>query len=271
MRISARLGIAALAAAASAGSAWAGAPVEGGKVYSGPEGIRVSVVDLAPRSGNQAVVLVQGSGSELDGKALLHEVRGQGDRVDYRTQLHGRDFVTIAVRSSWGARAFTLAVPGRRDDVHISYDEKLSKELEAEKVHALHQKQAKDGTLRALQAFDRRGEEARHEKDFGAALESMNKACGTRVTGSIGWKSISDELMKHFSISSYCANPVSALERLCGSGEAKRVIRQKVKQVSCRFGPTLELEVKDGTVRWTTEQDAPNQEEFAAKHFEKNL
>jgi serine/threonine protein kinase len=74
-----------------------------------------------------------------------------------------------------------------------------------------------------------------------------------------------------FGISSYCSNPVSALERLCGAGEAKSVIRQKVKNVRCQFGPILELEVKDGTVRWTTEQDAANQEEFAAKHFEKNL
>jgi hypothetical protein len=265
------LGIAVAAMVVPCTPAWGAAAVEGGKVYSGSDGISVTIVNLAPRSQNKAIVLVQGSDTELDGKALLHDVKGEGDRMDYQTQLHGRDWVTVAVRKGWGSRQLILGVPGRRDDISVGYDEKRTQELKPEEVYALHQKQSQDGSLAALQAFDRQGEEARHGRAFNAALESMNRACATQVTGTVEWKSVSDDLVKRYSISSFCANPLAALERLCASAEAKAVIQRKVKALTCQFGATLELKVKDGTLRWVTAPEAANQEEFATRYFEKNL
>jgi hypothetical protein len=252
-------------------SAWAASPVEAGKVYSGDEGVEVSIVPLAPRSKNKAIILIKGTDSELDGKALLHDVETSGDRVDYRTTVHGRGYVSVFVRSSWGGRGFSLAVPGRRSDISLGFDEQKTKALRPEDVYALYEKQTKDGSTAAFQAFDRKGEEGRHDKDYAAALESMNKACGTKTSGNIDWKSVSDDLLKGYSIASYCANPVTALQRLCASSGAKKVIQEKVKKVSCQFGKEMKLEVKAGAVAWTTEKDAANQEEFATKYFEKNL
>jgi hypothetical protein len=227
-------------------------------------------VTVAPRSKNQAIILVKGTESELDGKAMPYQVDGQGERIDYRTQLHGRDYVTVAVRSGYGGRrSFTLGVPNRRDDINLAYDDKLSKELKPESVFALYESQR--SVVAALQAFDRKSEEARHNKAYADSLEAMNKACGTKVTGSIDWKSISDDLVKTYSISSFCENPVSSLEHLCSSSDGKSVIKAKVKQVNCQFGAAMKLDVKGGTVSWITAKDAPNQEDFATQYFEKNL
>jgi hypothetical protein len=99
----------------------------------------------------------------------------------------------------------------------------------------------------------------------------MNAACGTNVTATIDWKSVTDDIIKRYSISSYCGNPLEALQKLCGSNVGKRVISAKVKSFSCRFGPELKLEVKDGAVSFTTQQDAANQDEYAMQFFEKNL
>jgi hypothetical protein len=252
-------------------SAWAGSPVEAGKVYSGDDGIEISIVPLAPRSKNQAIVLFKGTDSEVDGRALLHDVDGSGDRVDYRTTLHGRGYVTLFLRSSWGSRGLRLIVPGGWREVGLVYSEKKTQDLKGDAVYALYEKQNKDGSTAALQAFDRKGEEAQHDKKFAASLDSMNKACGTKVAATIDWKSVSDDLLKTHSISSFCAHPLSALERLCSSTEAKKVIQDKVKRLSCQFGKEMKLEVTGSAVAWTTEKDAANQEEFATKYFEKNL
>jgi hypothetical protein len=91
------------------------------------------------------------------------------------------------------------------------------------------------------------------------------------VSTTVDWKSVSDEVIKRYSISSYCSSPLTALRQLCDSAVARKIIKAKVKRLSCQFGAEQKLELQGDLVRWTTAQDASNQEEFATKFFEKNL
>jgi hypothetical protein len=255
-----------------ASPARAAAPVEAGKVFSGPEGEQVAVIPLSPVESKKALLHVQGTGSELDGKVLPHDMDDSGDGVNYTTELRGRSFATLIVRSSGGSRrSYSLNVPGRRDSISVSFDDARTRALEAEKVYALHQKQQADGTLTRLMAFDRKAEMAQSEKALAEPVKSMNEACGTSVAVTVDWNSIPDELLKTYSISSYCESPLEALRKLCESAEAKRAIQAQVKEVSCRFGDALKLEVQAGRVTWTTARDAANQEEFATKSFTEDL
>jgi hypothetical protein len=252
----------------------ADAPVGAGKLYSGPEGETVAVIPLTakgPKGEKQALLHVQGTDSDFDGKALLHVVNETSRSADYITQYKGNNYYTLVMRESYGNKKYELFVPGKRDGLRVSFDEKRSAALKGEDVYKLHQKQQSDGTLGKLAAFNRKEREGYGEEGLGEELKAMNTACGTQVTASIDWKSVSDEVIKTYSIASYCSNPISALRRLCDSAAAKKIIQSKVKKLSCQFGPALKLEVKSGSVSWTTAVDVANQEEFATQFFEKNL
>jgi hypothetical protein len=258
----------------SGASAWAKAPVGTGKVYSGSEGESVAVIPLTtqgPKGEKQVLLSVQGTESEFDGKPLLHVAYEQSRGVDYVTQYKGEDFYTLVVRDNYGSKRYELWVPGRQKAINVSFDEKRSQALEAEDVYEKHEKLKKDGTLGRLAAFNRKDRETDQQQGFTELVKGMNAACGTQVTATIDWKSVSDDIIKKYSISSYCGNPLEALRNLCGSPVGKRVISAKVKKFSCQFGPELKLEVNAGAVNFTTQQDAANQEEYATKFFKENL
>lgn len=250
----------------------AAAPIESGKVFSGPEGEQVAVIPLTPVESKKVLVLVQGTGTELDGKVLPHDVDdSSSSTVTYATELHGRGYWTLIVHASGGRRSYALNVPGRRDSITLTFDEARTKALKGDEVYALHQKQKADGTLTRVMAFDRKAEAAHAESGLTELVKAMNEACGSSATVAVDWNSISDAQLKKYSIASYCGAPFESLRRLCESAEAKKAIQAQVKEVSCRFGDALKLEVQAGKVAWMTATEEANQEEFATKYFTENL
>jgi hypothetical protein len=255
-------------------SARAGAPVGAGKVYLGPEGVSVAIIPLTtqnPGGEKQALIYVQGTESEFDGKAMLHSVSDEGRRLNYITQYKGEDFYTVQVRENYGSKSYALWVPNRSKEISVHFDEKRTKDLDAEDIYKKHEKQKKDGTLARMAAYNRQEREAGQQEGFTAAVKAMNAACGTNVTATIDWKSVTDDIIKKYSIASYCGGPLESLKGLCGSPVGKKVVSAKVKSFTCQFGPELKLELNAGAVRFTTQQDAANQEEYATQFFEKNL
>lgn len=255
-------------------SALAAAPVGTGKVYSGSEGESVAVIPLTtpgPKGEKQVLLSVQGTDSEFDGKPQPHVVSEQSRGVNYITQYKGEDFYTLQMRENSGSKKYELWVPGRSKAITVAFDEKRTQTLKAEDAYGQYEKLKKDGTLAKLAAFNRPEREADQQKGFTEVVKSMNEACGTQVTAAIDWKSVTDDIIKRYSISSYCGNPLEALGKLCGTPVGKRVISAKVKQFRCQFGPELKLELNGSAVSFTTQQDASNQEEYATKFFKENL
>ncbi len=255
-------------------SASAGAPVSAGKVYSGSEGESVAVIPLTtpgPKGEKQAVLYVQGTDSEYDGKAMLHSLDEQSRGFNYITQYKGEDFYTLQMRENYGSKRYELWVPGRSKEISVSFDEKRTQALKAEDIYNQYEKLKKDGTLARMAAYNRKERETQQQTGFTEVVKAMNDACGTKVTATIDWKSVTDDIIKKYSIASYCGNPLEALKDLCATPVGKRVISAKVKSFTCQFGPELKLDVKAGAVSFTTQQDAPNQEEYATQFFEKNL
>ena len=162
----------------STAGAFADAPVEPGRVYVGGDGITIAIVPLKPRSDGKALVRVTGSGTPFDDKAIPHDRAEESGKVAYSTTYHGRSWYTITVPSAAEARPIPIYLPGRRD-VTVRYDERKSAELKIDDVYRAYQKQQADGTLKALAAFDRKDETARHEKQLAAEPGAdFAKKCG---------------------------------------------------------------------------------------------
>ncbi|AGC48017.1 hypothetical protein MYSTI_06744 [Myxococcus stipitatus DSM 14675] len=248
------------------------APVEDGKVYVGREGEEVAVVPLTPRSSKKFLLRVKGTGSDLDGKVLPYVLKdwssSSTEQHNYTTQWHGRGYTVLHMRNSH----YELYVPGRSKEIDVSFDEKRTKALESDEVYEQHQKQQADGTLEKLMAFDRKGEMARHDKDYAESLLEANNACGTSVAANIDWASVTDEQLKDLSISSFCEAPLKSMVELCKvSTIAKQTFKARVKQVSCRFADSPAPKLDADRVIWTTSRDASNQQEAATKFFKTNL
>src|SRR5215471_1734380 len=110
-------------------------PVEPGKVFVGDEGLAVAIVPVKPQSDGKVLIQITGSGSAFDGKVIPHKVKTFGDKTNFETTYHGRNWVTIAVRQSWAdTRSYSLGLPGRRDSPTVAFDEKRTRELKAADV-----------------------------------------------------------------------------------------------------------------------------------------
>jgi len=259
---------------ASAGVARAGTDVGNGKVYVGANGVTVTLVPArtseapgAPAE-HEVLVTVAGTGSPFDGKLIPHEVTDDGERINYETTYHGRRWITLAVRN----QVMSLNVPGRRDGIDVRFDEKKTAALNPGALYAAYARQQADGSLRALMAFDRKGEIAQRDKEMQESAGDLAKICGSRPAVAVDWASFSDDDIKEISIASYCGEPLETMRRMCdGSNEARKTFAAKVKTFSCAMGKSMRLELAGTTLSWTTARNATNIGAFARAYLEKNL
>jgi hypothetical protein len=235
-----------------------------GKVYTGSDGERVEIVPIEPKTDNKVLIHFTGTGSELDDMVLLHDVHEWGKNVDVKTQLHGRNYVTITARTGWwSSKQYELYHPKNRDGVRISFNEKATASLDSNKVLEQFQELKTSGTLEKLQAFDRKHEVEAQEKWLAKEIDSTNSTCGGKVAMSIDWSSVTDDMIKEISIYGYCGAVLEAARHICGDDAGKKAVNQKMKEIVCTFGPKLGLSMNGAKIVFTTAKDAPNQADFA--------
>ena len=248
------------------------AGVEGAKLYTGPDGIQVRVVRVSGMGDTQALVLVQGSDGILDGKALPYVIQEEGRRTRYQTQVDGKNFYPFQVEAlSDGTRTYTLYGGGNRGGVKLVFDEKGSASVKGDEVVKRYEQGNKDGSLAKFQTFDRPRAQRAQEAALQGMVVSTRKGCGLDVPVTVAWKSISDEALQTLSVASYCGAPLEAMQKLCEFPSVRAVLASRVKRVDCGFGTAAALEVKDGTVHWTTSSTGSNLEDFAVHAFEQQL
>jgi hypothetical protein len=235
------------------------AQVDPGKVFTGPEGLVVQVVPLS--GAPKALIEVSGSGSEIDGKVIPHEVEeDHDDRATYQMRLHGRPYNTLYRR----AGQLRLNVPGRGTDFLLVYSDEKTRALKSELLLQRYQEEQKSGWLAAFERFDRKKEQALSQKSVDEVVQSFQKSCGSKAPFSIDWSTIDDDILMHLSMSSYCGAPLEALDSLCKDSSSATEAIAKVQAISCRFGRALDLQLSAGTLTWTTSKDGANQERFAS-------
>jgi hypothetical protein len=252
-----------------AGVARADNPVGTGKVFAGPEGLTVTIVPLKPPVDGKVLVQFAGSGTVLDGKVIPHTVETvDAGKTNYGTTYHGRDWITIAVRDG----VYSLALPGRRDGPKVRFDDKRTASLKPDDLYAAYKKQEADGTLKALAAFDRKGETAQQEKALQEIVDGFAKACGAKPAVKIDWASMTDADIRELSIASYCGDPLDRMRQMCDdSREARQAIAGSVKSFACTMGKSMQLDLAGTTLTWTTSRSATNMGDFTRSNLEKKF
>ena len=241
------------------------------QVFVAPPGIEVV---LAPSAdGKQALVRVTGVNDPIDEVVFLSDLEPQGSsRELYTTRLDGRSYGLLQVQhhSYRGTDQYVVYLPGKREGVALAFSEERSKAFQPAALLATYERQRQQGVQEKLARFDRNKRLAGAQADLAKADQDATAACGTPVKTTVDWTSIDDEKLQTLSIGSYCGVVASQLESMCRSTPDFKAIIAGSGQVQCRFASRLKIRAENRQLVFSTEKDAPNQDDFV-RQFLRNL
>jgi hypothetical protein len=226
--------------------------VQAARWFNGDDGMHVEALDYADGS---SLVRVSGVDSELTGKVLSYKRVQDGERFEYRTKWHGRDWYALVKERSGQWMAY---LPGSRDGYRLSYAETMTARVDSSGLQRLHRTQEQSGELNAVQRFDRAAEQKGEDTALNDESQRTAQACGKAVPTSVNWSSVSDQQLMERSVSGYCESVLSALQHVCDSQAGKRFVTEQVSSVECTLDGDNSLRVAGHTLRWAINFEISN-------------
>ncbi|QAT86107.1 hypothetical protein EJ065_4557 [Corallococcus coralloides] len=256
MRVLLAVGVVALSLGCSRGvrpdSEVAGTKPVTGKVYSNEAGEKITLIALEPGDAKKALVAFDGTKSELDGQVLVASVGQDRRAVEYWTLWRGRKQRFVSVHDRGGFEDLVFSGVNHTGYTHLKPDTGKTGALKVEKVFERYADLEGDKKYQGMLAFDRKFWANQAETQLAEALAETNKACGSKLTSTVAWDSITDAQINEISFGSYCVGPLESLQKLCErSDEAKRTVQQKLQAVECRMDAKAAVKLEAQKVIWS--------------------
>lgn len=233
------------------------------QVFVAPQGIEVVLAPTA--DGKQALVRVSGINDPIDQVVFLSSREPQGSaREVYSTRIDGRNYGLLHKQSHAyrGGDHYVVYLPGKRDGVTLAFSDDKSKAFRVAELQASYERQLKQGLQEKLGRFDRNKRLEGAQAELAKIDQDASASCGTAVKTTVDWSSIDDEKLQNLSIPSFCGVVASEIDSLCRNTPQFKPTANSMGQVHCHFGPRLKIRRENQQVVFSTEKDAPNQEEF---------
>ena len=113
---------------------------------------------------------------------------------------------------------------------------------------------------------------ADQEKYLAGELAFTNERCGNSLVAKFDWsKPPTPEQRTTYSAYGYCSAVLEALRRTCDSAAGKDAVKQKVKSLTCGFGPQRAITLKDGAIDYKVSFDSKNDADFVFEYLQNNL
>lgn len=242
------------------------------KVFTAGEGVEVVIAPTA--DGKQALMRISGVNHPVDKVVFLTRVERWGGSTDaYVTTIDGRDSGMVQKKGSvyGGGDRYVAYLPGRKQEYALSFDEKKTKAMKPATLLASYESQNQQGVQQKLARFDREKHVTQGQAALAATDAAASASCGVPVKTTVDWAAINDDRLKKVSVQGYCGAVAAGLDRMCGDASAN--FKQKagaLSQITCQFGPELRARVVDRKVVFTTEENAPNQDDFIREFLRNN-
>jgi hypothetical protein len=231
--------------------------VQQARWFRGADGMHVEAIDFADGT---SLVRVLGLDSEITGKVFPCERTQNGERLEYRTKLHGGDWYALVKERDGRWMAY---VPGAQHGYELEYLEGKSSSVDGAGLQRAHQEQTDRGELAALMRFDRQKEQQQSEAQLAEASARAAERCGKALPTSVAWESVSDAQLLDKSVSGYCESILSGLSRLCEDEVGKRFVSANVNAVECRLDGDNKLALAAQKLRWSINFDISNADQQA--------
>lgn len=104
-------------------------------------------------------------------------------------------------------------------------------------------------------------------------IDPMNEKCGTTIEVSIDWAKFNKKEQEdgNFSTYGYCGSAPNQVYYLCEDADGKPEVQKKIKKIVCTFGAKRAIALKGGTLTYTIEWAASNNDDFVKAFLMKNL
>jgi hypothetical protein len=101
----------------------------------------------------------------------------------------------------------------------------------------------------------------------------LNKKCETKITVKFDWsKPPKPEERTTYSAHGYCNSALDGVRRVCESSQAgKGAVKDKIKSVTCAFGPRREIALKKGAIDYKINYNSANDVDFVFEYLQNNL
>ena len=113
---------------------------------------------------------------------------------------------------------------------------------------------------------------AEQEKYLAGEVTSTNERCGISLTAKFDWlKPPAPEERKIYSAYGYCGAALEATRRVCDSEVGKEAVKQRIKSLTCSFGPKRTVVLKDGTIDYEVNFNSSNDADYVFEYLQNNL
>ncbi len=217
-------------------------------VLTGPDGARVEIAEFGTED---AYLKISGVRTPVAGIVFPITVRQNGRQLEYITTRDGQDYFPIRKSPMPdGTSRWTLYAPGLGEAMNLEWSEELSPTLDGNALHATFVEQSRDGTLAAIQTYDRDAAQARNDEAIARDLARTEEACGSVPEWSFAWDSITDEVMQEKNIAGYCGSVLQAFRNICRWDPAKAFVAS-IDRIECSWiDEEQNLALSDGTLSW---------------------
>ncbi len=111
------------------------------------------------------------------------------------------------------------------------------------------------------------------ERELRGEAQALGARCGLTLEVKVDWRSLpSRDLLDRYSMSGFCAPPLTALRELCD--EAGQAIQRKLRRFVCRYGGQSggrALRLRGGTLEWAWDAAAQHNGDFARQALRRSF
>jgi hypothetical protein len=112
---------------------------------------------------------------------------------------------------------------------------------------------------------------ASEEAQLAAHAKSANKECGSSMTVKFDWRGVHEKDLSTYSASGWCDALLEGIRRVCTDAPGKDAVKEKIKSVTCGFGPDRAISLKDGALDYKISFKSVNDADFAYEALENAL
>ncbi len=101
---------------------------------------------------------------------------------------------------------------------------------------------------------------------------STNRECGAAITVTFDWAGAKEEDLSTYSANGWCDAALEGIRRVCSDAPGKDAVKEKIKRVTCGFGPERSISLKeDGSVDYKISFKSVNDADFVYESLENAL
>jgi hypothetical protein len=113
---------------------------------------------------------------------------------------------------------------------------------------------------------------ANQEKRLAAEVPYVDKKCDTKIAVKFDWSNPPKaEERTVYSAYGYCQAVLDAMRRVCDSQAGKDAVREKIKSLTCGFGPQRKIALQAGAIDYTINYSSANDVDFVFTYLQNNL